>query len=50
MEYLVIITKKGTIKKMEASEVRSMSRTARGVRGITLNDGDEVVSMVSVNG
>lgn len=49
MDKLAIITKRGKVKKIDASEVRTMGRAAKGVRGITLEDGDEVVSMVHLD-
>lgn len=49
MKKLAIITKKGIIKKIESSEVRTMGRSAKGVKGITLEDGDEVVAMVALD-
>src|SRR5690625_1498680 len=42
---IVIATKKGFITRFDESVVRSMGRTAAGVRGIDLRDNDEVVSM-----
>jgi len=45
MWYVVIITKKGIFKRFALEEVRPMGRGAKGVRGITLDKDDEVVSM-----
>lgn len=42
---IAIATKNGYITRFEEDGVRSMGRTAAGVRGISLRDGDEVVSM-----
>lgn len=42
---IVIATKDGYITRFEEDGVRSMGRTAAGVRGISLREGDEVVSM-----
>src|SRR5699024_4652169 len=38
-------TRHGYLIRFEEDQVRSMGRTAAGVRGIDLRDGDEVVSM-----
>lgn len=45
MKILIIITKKGRIKKIALREIRIMGRGAKGVRAITLNEGDEVVGI-----
>ena len=42
---IVIATKKGFITRFDEAVVRSMGRTAAGVRGIHLREDDEVVSM-----
>jgi len=42
---IVIGTRHGYLIRFEEDQVRSMGRTAAGVRGIDLRDGDEVVSM-----
>lgn len=42
MKYVVIITKQGLIKRVKIEDIRPMGRTAKGVKGITLNEGDEV--------
>jgi len=42
---IVIGTKNGIACRFGEGDVRPMGRTATGVRGITLEDGDEVVSM-----
>lgn len=42
---LIIITKKGMAIRFHESDVRSMGRSAMGVRGIRLRDGDEVIWM-----
>ena len=44
-EQIVIGTRDGMAIRFEETNVRSMGRTAYGVRGITLRDGDEVVGM-----
>ena len=42
---IMLGTKNGYLIRFDENEVRSMGRTAAGVRGISLRDGDEVVSM-----
>ena len=44
-EEIILGTRKGMSIRFSEEEVRSMGRTARGVRGITLATGDEVVGM-----
>jgi DNA gyrase subunit A len=44
-EQILIGTRDGMAIRFEESDVRSMGRTAYGVRGITLRDDDEVVGM-----
>ena len=44
-EQIFIGTRDGMAIRFEESDVRSMGRTAYGVRGITLRDDDEVVAM-----
>ncbi len=44
---IVIGTKNGMACRFVESDVRSMGRTATGVRGISLKEGDEVVSMTA---
>ena len=41
---VVIVTKNGMCVRFDVSQVRDMGRTAAGVRGIRLDDNDEVVS------
>ncbi len=45
---IVLATRNGTAIRFDEQDVRPMGRTAHGVRGITLNYGDEVVAMDSV--
>lgn len=45
MKEAVIITKKGIIKRFCLQEIRIMGRQAKGIKGITLDDGDEVIAM-----
>ncbi|MFW5965807.1 MAG: DNA gyrase C-terminal beta-propeller domain-containing protein, partial [Halodesulfurarchaeum sp.] len=47
-QQLVIGTRGGRAIRFDESEVRSMGRTARGVRGITLEDGDAVAGVTAV--
>ncbi|WP_047981906.1 DNA gyrase subunit A [Ornithinibacillus contaminans] len=42
---IMIATKNGSLIRFPEDQVRSMGRTAAGVRGISLRDDDEVVSM-----
>ncbi|MDQ7087480.1 MAG: DNA gyrase C-terminal beta-propeller domain-containing protein, partial [Acidobacteriota bacterium] len=49
-DHLLIATRKGMAIRFPAKEVRSMGRTARGVRGITLREGDEVVQASVLKG
>ncbi|MGG5254497.1 DNA gyrase subunit A [Neobacillus sp. SM06] len=42
---IIIGTKKGMLIRFSETDVRSMGRTATGVKGITLNSDDEVVGM-----
>src|SRR5690625_5113552 len=42
---IMIATKQGYLIRFDEQQVRSMGRTAAGVRGISLRDDDEVVSM-----
>ena len=45
---IVIATKNGIAIRFDEQDVRPMGRTAHGVRGISLNFGEEVVAMDSV--
>ncbi|MFS0865521.1 DNA gyrase subunit A [Fredinandcohnia sp. 179-A 10B2 NHS] len=42
---IIIGTKNGMLIRFPETDVRSMGRTAAGVKGITLSEGDEVVGM-----
>lgn len=42
---IIIGTKNGMLIRFPETDVRSMGRTATGVKGITLDEGDEVVGM-----
>lgn len=46
----VIVTHKGYAIRFACSEVRSMGRSARGVKGISLRKGDHVVAAVFLKG
>jgi len=46
---LLLATKKGKAVRFDEKNVRAMSRTATGVRGIKLREGDKVVSFAVVN-
>ncbi len=45
---LILSTKSGMAIRFREDDVRVMGRVARGVRGITLDSGDEVVNIVTV--
>lgn len=48
---IMLFTRQGMAVRFDESEVRSMGRTARGVRGVTLRrDGDAVVGCEAVSG
>ena len=44
-ENIIIGTKKGLLIRFHETDVRSMGRTATGVKGITLDEDDEVIGM-----
>ncbi len=46
-ESIVLVTRRGQIIRFDESEVRSMGRTASGVKGIELTRGDEVTAFVA---
>jgi DNA gyrase subunit A len=46
---IVLATKQGMAIRFAESQARAMGRNTRGVKGITLADGDEVVGMVVAN-
>ncbi|MCD7975263.1 MAG: DNA gyrase subunit A [Phascolarctobacterium sp.] len=46
---IMLATRKGIAIRFDEQNVRATGRTAHGVRGITLNPGDEVVAMDSVS-
>ncbi|HZW97977.1 MAG TPA: DNA gyrase subunit A [Bacillota bacterium] len=46
---VILITRKGKSIRFDESDVRTTGRDTRGVKGITLADGDEVISMVSAD-
>ncbi|MDX1744997.1 MAG: DNA gyrase C-terminal beta-propeller domain-containing protein, partial [Halobacteriales archaeon] len=46
---IVIGTRKGMTIRFDESEARSMGRTARGVNGIKLREGDEVAGLVATH-
>ncbi|APW61798.1 DNA gyrase subunit A [Paludisphaera borealis] len=49
-DQVVLSTSQGMAIRFDESDVRSMGRPAHGVRGINLEEGDEVVGMVVANG
>ena len=46
---VILGTKGGMAISFDENDVRSMGRTARGVRGIRLNEGDEVIGMANLH-
>jgi DNA gyrase/topoisomerase IV subunit A len=48
MEYLFVATKKGKIKKITPDDFRPMGRAAKGIMGMELEDGDEVVAITHI--
>jgi len=48
-ESLIIATRNGLAVRFDENNVRAMGRTARGVRGITLSEGDYVVGVALVD-
>ncbi|MFO0957281.1 MAG: DNA gyrase subunit A [Isosphaeraceae bacterium] len=49
-DHVVLSTREGMAIRFDESDVRSMGRGAYGVRGINLEENDEVVGMVIANG
>jgi DNA gyrase subunit A len=49
-DQVILSTKAGMAIRFDESDVRPMGRPAYGVKGITLEEGDEVVGMVVANG
>lgn len=49
-KHIIIGTKAGMLIRFPETDVRSMGRTATGVKGITLDEGDEVVGMEVLEG
>ncbi|UCF78413.1 MAG: DNA gyrase subunit A [Candidatus Eiseniibacteriota bacterium] len=47
---IILAKKLGKAIRFHEKNVRPMGRTARGVRGVSLEKGDEVVTMISVKG
>ncbi len=47
---IMLAIKSGRAIRFPEAKVRSMGRTAAGVRGITMDESDEVVGMIAVNG
>lgn len=46
--YLVFVTKNGTVKRLEQSALRNIR--ANGIRAITLDEGDELISVIPTSG
>jgi DNA gyrase subunit A len=49
-DQVILSTKQGMAIRFDESDVRAMGRQAHGVKGINLDDGDEVVGMVVAAG
>src|SRR4051794_13177117 len=49
-DQVILSTREGMAIRFDESDVRAMGRPAHGVKGISLEDGDEVVGMVVANG
>jgi DNA gyrase subunit A len=49
-DQVILSTRAGMAIRFDESDVRAMGRPAHGVRGINLEEGDEVVGMVVANG
>ena len=49
-DQVILSTRAGMSIRFDESDVRAMGRPAHGVKGITLEEGDEVVGMVVANG
>ena len=47
-EPIILITKKGMCIKFNSTEISPTSRTTSGVKGINLNDDDEVIATLVV--
>ena len=48
-DHIILATANGMAVRFKETDVRSMGRGSRGVRGISLNDGDQVVGTVVVD-
>jgi DNA gyrase subunit A len=49
-DQVILSTRQGMAIRFDESDVRAMGRPAHGVKGIELEDGDEVIGMVVANG
>ena len=47
-EYLVMITRKGTVKRLKLEQLNTARKT--GIRALTLEDGDELISVLKTSG
>lgn len=50
MDKVIIVTKQGQVAKFDADQIREVSRNSKGVKGMKLADGDEVVGIVLQEG
>lgn len=46
--YLVFITRNGTVKRMQQSAIKNIR--SNGIRALTLEDGDELISVIATSG
>ena len=46
--YLVFVTRKGTVKRMQQSALKNIR--SNGIRALTLDEGDELISVISTTG
>ena len=46
--YLVFVTRKGTVKRMQQSALKNIR--SNGIRALTLEEGDELISVISTTG
>ena len=46
--YIVFVTRNGTVKRMQQSELKNIRRS--GIRALELNEGDELINVIKTNG
>ncbi len=47
-EYIVLVTRNGTVKRMRQAELRNIRKT--GIRALELNEGDSLINAIETNG